>query len=51
MHVRGFVREAVKRQNNWIEGEWRDTILMGITEEDWNLRARTQKDKVVCVAK
>ena len=49
--VRGFVREAVKRKNNWIEGEWRDTILMGITEGDWDMRIRTLKDNAVGVTK
>ncbi|KAK7677703.1 hypothetical protein QCA50_019255 [Cerrena zonata] len=37
----GFVKEAVKRKNNWIEGKWRDTILMGITEDEW--KGRVQK--------
>ena len=49
--VRGFVREAVKRKNNWIEGEWRDTILMGITEGDWDMRIRALKDNAVGVTK
>ncbi|KII87931.1 hypothetical protein PLICRDRAFT_141988 [Plicaturopsis crispa FD-325 SS-3] len=31
----GFVYEGVKRKNTWLEGQWWDTIIMGILETEW----------------
>lgn len=34
----GFVEEGRIRKATWIEGQWRDIILMGILDEDWAAR-------------
>jgi len=31
----GFVEEGRQRKVNWVNGAWRDIILMGILAEDW----------------
>ncbi|CAL1712835.1 unnamed protein product [Somion occarium] len=31
----GFVEEGRIRKANWVDGEWRDVILMGILEDEW----------------
>ncbi|CAL1712751.1 unnamed protein product [Somion occarium] len=38
----GFVVEATKRKCNWVEGEWRDIIFMGMLEEEWRARKEVE---------
>lgn len=30
-----FVEDGRKREANWLEGAWQDSICMGILEDDW----------------
>ncbi|KAK7681559.1 hypothetical protein QCA50_015291 [Cerrena zonata] len=31
----GFVEEGRIRKANWVDGEWRDVVLMAILDEEW----------------
>ncbi|KIM43396.1 hypothetical protein M413DRAFT_444223 [Hebeloma cylindrosporum] len=41
----GFVEEGRKRKANFFNGEWQDSIYMGILEEEWFAK---HKDEVDC---
>lgn len=45
MRSSGFVEEGRLRKANWVNGVWRDVILMGVLVDDWTeLRKLEQQD-------
>ncbi|KAG5642148.1 hypothetical protein DXG03_003552 [Asterophora parasitica] len=38
----GFVEEGRRRQANWLDGKWHDSILMGIVADEWLQRSPSQ---------
>jgi len=39
----GFVEEGRLRKANWIDGAWRNVVLMGILDEEWSARKAGQQ--------
>lgn len=37
----GFTREAHLRQNWWLKGEWCDSLIYGLLEDEWRARRAT----------
>jgi hypothetical protein len=39
--LRGFVEEGRHRKIVWMKGSWKDTFYMGILEEEWAERKKS----------
>lgn len=45
-HCSGFVEEGRHRKIVWIDGGWRDTIFMGILEDEWAVLKQSAQSSV-----